>query len=29
MNIEQFPEDLKNDIEDQSLSIFERIKDDI
>jgi hypothetical protein len=29
MNIEQFPEDIKNDIEDQSLSIFERIKDDI
>jgi len=29
MNLEDFPEDVKNDIEDQSLSIFEHIKDDI
>jgi len=29
MNLEDFPEDVKSDIEDQSLSIFEHIKDDI
>jgi len=29
MNLEQFPTDIKNDIEDQSLSILERIKDKI
>ena len=29
MNIEQFPKEIKNDIEDQSLKIFDRIKDDI
>ena len=29
MNIEEFPEDIKNDIEDQSLSIFDAIKDDV
>ena len=25
MNIEQFPKEIKNDIEDQSLKIFDRI----
>ena len=29
MNLEGFPEQIKKDIEDQSLSILERIKDDI
>ena len=29
MNLEQFPTEIKNDIEDQSLSILERIKDRI
>lgn len=29
MNIDKFPEEIKNDIEDQSLSIFERIKEEI
>jgi len=29
MNLEQFPIDIKNDIEDQSLSILDRIKDRI
>lgn len=29
MNMEEFPEEIKNDIEDQSLSIFDMIKDDI
>lgn len=29
MNIEEFPEDVKKDIEDSSLSILEHIKDDI
>ncbi|MBN1389844.1 MAG: hypothetical protein JXA22_04275 [Candidatus Thermoplasmatota archaeon] len=27
MNLEQFPTDIKNDIEDQSLSILDRIKE--
>ena len=29
MNLEQFPTEIKNDIEDQSLSILEKIKDRI
>ena len=29
MNLEGFPESIKKDIEDQSLSILEHIKDDI
>ena len=29
MNLEDFPEPIKKDIEDQSLSILEQIKEDI